>query len=273
MAIKDILTIVDLAGRRPAASVAAELARRLDAHLTGLTTAHSPLIPASGIATASEALSARVREAWLDQARAADAAFQEIARLAGIRYESVVVDAPSDGYFAEFVRRSRLADLVVIGQEDPDVPEPLRGAMIEALLFEAGAPVLLVPYIGVGDIALRRALVAWDGSATAARAVRAGLSLLGLSDSVTVLRIGNHRPEESSDIAVYLDRHGLKVEVEQVPANEIPVADVLLNTVADRGFDWVVMGAYGHSRVREYLFGGATRDILGEMTVPVLMAH
>jgi nucleotide-binding universal stress UspA family protein len=273
MAIKDILTVVDLAGRRPAASVAAELARRLDAHLTGLSLLHDPMVPASGMTLGSAALSAGVREAWLSRAREADAAFQEIGRLAGIRYDSTIVEAPSDGYLAEVVRRSRLTDLAVIGQDNPDEPEPLRAAMIESLLFEGGAPTLLVPYVSASDFSPRRALIAWDGSATAARAVRAGLPLLAKSDSVTVLTIGNQRPEQASDIAVYLDRHGLKVELEQVRPNEVPVADVLLNTVADRGFDWVVMGAYGHSRVREYLFGGATRDILGEMTVPVLMAH
>ena len=273
MAIKDILTVVDTIGKRPAASAAADLARHLDAHLTGLSIVHNPVIPAAGIAPAAEVLSAGVREAWLERTREADAAFQEIGRLAGIRYENTIVDAPSDGYFADLVRRSRLTDLVVIGQDNPDEPEPLRGALIEAFLFDGGAPTLVIPYIGAEDFSPGRALVAWDGSTTAARAVRAALPMLGLCSSVTVLVIGRQPPEAASDIAVYLDRHGLKVEVDQVPPNEVPVADVLLNTVSDSGFDWVVMGAYGHSRLREYFFGGATRDILGEMTVPVLMTH
>lgn len=273
MAIKDILTVVDYDGRRPAARVAAELARLLDAHLTGLSMSQTPTMPAPGIAPGSAALMESIREAWFDRARNADAAFQEIARLAGVRYESAIVEATGDGYFAELVRRSRLSDLVVIGQDNPDAPEPMRSALIEAMLFEGGAPTLMVPYIGADDFSPRRALVAWDGSATAARAVRAGLPLLAASESVTVLLVGSRPAEGASDIAVYLDRHGLKVEVKQTPAAGVPVADVLLNTVSDGGFDWVVMGAYGHSRVREFLFGGATRDILQEMTVPLLMAH
>ncbi len=273
MPIKDILTVVDLAGERPAASAAAELARRLDAHLTGITGAHVPVIPTGGMALAPVELSAQVRDLWLQQAREADAAFQEIGRLAGIRYDSILIDAPADAYFAELLRRSRLTDLVVVGQEDPDLPEPMRKQLIETLLFEGGAPVFLVPYVGTRDVALGRALIAWDGSATAARAIRAALPLLAATESVMVLAVGKRPPEEASDLAVHLDRHGLKVEVEQMPPTEVAVADVLLNTVSDRGFDFVVMGAYGHSRMRESLFGGATRDILGEMTVPVLMAH
>lgn len=271
MAIKDILTITDSAGDRPATAVATELARRLDAHLTGLTLLHTPVIPVGGMA--SSGLSASVYEAWHREAQEADAAFQESARRAGIRFDNAIVDAPSDGYFAQVVRRGRLADLAVIGQDNPDSPEPLRAAMIETLLFEGGTPTLVVPYTGVKAFTPRRALVGWDGSATAARAVRGALPLLAECDDVTVLMVGDRRTEEASDVAAYLDRHGLKVEVKHVAAGSIPVADALLNVVSDEGYDWVVMGAYGHSRVREYLFGGATRDILGEMTVPVLMAH
>lgn len=272
MAIRDIVTIVDLTGRRPAASVAAALAGRLDAHLTGLAIAHNPMIPPSGIALGTESLVADMRAAWEERAREADTAFQEIGRRAGIRYEGVLVEVESEG-FGELVRRGRLTDLVVMGQDNPDEPEPLRGAMIEAMLFEAGAPTLLVPYISRGDIALERALVAWDGSATAARAVRAALPILQASAAVTVLTIGKGGPEAASDVAVYLDRHGLKVDVRHMPLRDVAVADLLLNTVTDEGFDFVAMGAYGHSRVRELIFGGATRDILREMTVPVLMAH
>jgi nucleotide-binding universal stress UspA family protein len=273
MAIKDILTIVDLVGERAAPALAAELARVLDAHLMGMVLAQNPMIPPSGIALGSEMLTAGMRDAWLRQAQDADAAFEDMAGRAGVRYESRIIEAAAESYTAEPVRRSRLTDLVVVGQDSPDAPQPMRGPLIEALLFDGGAPTLIVPYIGAADFALRRALVAWDGSATAARAVRASLPLLAACDSVTVLAVGSQPSEEETDIAIYLDRHGLKVEVKQIPAGSIPVADTVLNVVSDESFDCVVMGAYGHSRVREYFFGGATRDILGEMTVPVLMTH
>ncbi len=272
MAIKDILTIVDLLGEREAATVAAELARGLDAHLAGLSVAFDPLITPADIGVPSESLRVSAREAALGLATAANNAFEEIATRAGIRFENMIVEVPADGSFAATLGRSRLTDLVVIGQESPDRPEPMRGAMIESLLFDGGAPTLLVPYIGVQKLKLERALIAWDGSATAARAVRAGLPLLEKTGNVTVLMVGRHA-DDALELAAYLDRHGLNVEIKDVPAGSVPVADVLLNAAMDDNYDWVVMGAYGHSRVREYFFGGATRDILREMTVPVLMTH
>jgi nucleotide-binding universal stress UspA family protein len=270
MAIKDILTVVDFVGKQPAVRVAAEVTRRLNAHLTGFTFAFHPMIAVSGFPVGSEDLTASLRRAWENDARKAEAAFREIARLADVPYDSVMEEAP-DARFEVLLRRSRLSDLVVIGQEDPERPEPMRTAMIETLLFEGGAPTLVVPFISK-DVSLERPLVAWDGSATAARAVRAALPLLAESTAVTVLTVGDRKPEELSDIAVHLSRHGLQVEVKHT-ISDVAVADTLLNTVSDEGFGYVVMGAYGHSRVREQLFGGATRDILREMTVPVLMTH
>jgi len=271
MAIKDILTVVDFVGKQPAVRVATEAARRLDAHLTGFTFAFNPVIATSGLPIGSEDLTASIRRAWEEEARSAEAAFQETARLAGIRYGSVL-EAATDVRFGVLLRYSRLSDLVVIGQEDPDRPEPMRTAMIETLLFEGGAPTFVVPFIAE-DVSFERALVAWDGSATAARTVRAALPLLAESTNVTVLAVGDREPQELSDIAVHLSRHGLQVDVKHTPKSGIAVADALLNIVSDEGFDYVVMGAYGHSRVREQLFGGATHDILQEMTVPVLMTH
>jgi nucleotide-binding universal stress UspA family protein len=165
---------------------------------------------------------------------------------------------------------------VVIGQDDPDRPEPMRPALIEALLFESGVPVLLVPYIGVLAVRLEKVLVAWDGSATAARAVHAAMPLLPLAKEIHILLVDSGRKlaaESGTDLGGYLARHGLAVGVERIQRVEIGVADALISHVADNGFDTVVMGAYGHSRLRELVFGGATRDVLAEMTVPVLMAH
>lgn len=272
MAIKDILTVVDVGGKRPAAHFAAALADRADAHLTGLSITYEPLIPSYGIAVPSD-LRTTVREAATRQVEAANAAFKQIAESAGVRYEAVMLDLPSDGYFGDLLQRSRLTDLVVIGQENPDAPEPLRNAMIESLLFEGGAPTLLVPHIGVREFRLDDVVIAWDGSHTAARAVRAGLSMLAFTKAVTILVVDRRNSEGAEELAVFLDRHGLKVELSVVPSGDIPAADVVLNHVADRGHDWIVMGAYWHTRMRERFLGGATREILGSMTVPVLMTH
>jgi nucleotide-binding universal stress UspA family protein len=151
----------------------------------------------------------------------------------------------------------------------------MRELMIESVLFEGGVPVLVVPYIG-GTLPLKNVMVAWDGSPTASRAVHAALPMLQMADKVTVVMVDTGKRthgEPGSDIATYLARHGLDVTIDVVPRPSGGVADAILNYVSDQNVDLVVMGGYGHSRMREFLFGGATREILASMTVPVLMAH
>ena len=275
MAIKDILVIVDLFGKRVAVDLAVDLAARSSAHLTGLSTVFQPTI--SGYAAAAvpaDFMVAAIEGAQADAATAA-AAFRETADRAGIKSEARTADLMAGTGFTEILKQCRVADLVVISQADPDRPEPLRPSLIEGILFEGGAPVFVVPYIATNKLKLDRALIAWDGSATAARAVHSALPLLALASRVEVLMAGPANPEADAgtDIAQYLARHGLKTELVRTPKGNVNVGDILLNYVSDKGVDWVVMGAYGHSRIGELIFGGATRDVLSEMTVPVLMNH
>jgi nucleotide-binding universal stress UspA family protein len=152
----------------------------------------------------------------------------------------------------------------------------MRDAMIEAALFDGAAAVLVVPYVTAKPLALDRVTIAWDGGRAAARAVHAALPFLEKAKHITVLMVGKAGSvpgEPGADLAVWLSRHGLDVEIECIEAPEISVADALLDHAADKSVDLLVMGGYGHSRVREFLLGGATRGILASMTVPVLMAH
>jgi nucleotide-binding universal stress UspA family protein len=122
-------------------------------------------------------------------------------------------------------------------------------------------------------------VVAWDASREAARAVSDALPILEKASSVTVVTVNprerdyGHGDVPGADIAVYLARHGVKVDVQRIDARDIDVGNMLLSHVANDSADLLVMGAYGHSRLREVVLGGATRTILGEMTVPVLMSH
>jgi nucleotide-binding universal stress UspA family protein len=152
----------------------------------------------------------------------------------------------------------------------------MREAMIETALFEGCAPVLLVPYITRAPLSFGRVTIAWDGGRTASRAVHAALPFLKLAGKISIVMVGKASSipgEPGSDIATWLSRHGLDVDVVTVEAPDISIADALLDHAADKSVDLLVMGGYGHSRVREFLLGGATRGILGAMTVPVLMAH
>jgi nucleotide-binding universal stress UspA family protein len=119
-------------------------------------------------------------------------------------------------------------------------------------------------------------LVAWDGSRPAARAIHDALPFFETGAEVTILTIGSATEQlggSGAALATWLARHGLSVTLKYLPVAGNPVADTILNYAVDDGYDVVVMGAYGHSWIREALIGGATRDVLRTMTVPVLMAH
>ena len=275
MAIKDIVVVLDLKNEGPAAKTAVEVARFTGAHLTGLAPMVEPVVP--GYVTApipGDYLEASIRQSR-EHAESAAKEFEETLRVGGVNGDSAIVTV-GDGAWGGMLTRTRLSDLVVIGQEDPDHPQPLREAMIEAALFDSGVPLLLVPYVAKPTFADRKVMVAWDGSRTASRAVHAALPMLEMAKSVTIVIVDNGADidgEPGADIALSLARHGLTVAIEQIPAPATGVGDALLNFVADNAIDLVVMGGYGHSRMREFILGGATRTVLQSMTVPVLMAH
>ncbi|WP_306026975.1 universal stress protein [Stappia sp. MMSF_3263] len=275
MAIKDILTLVDLAGKQQAAQVALQLASRTGAHATGLTVAFEPVVPGFIAGPMPADYVAIARDQALRAAHTAGEAFSELARKAGVPSETRTAEVITGGSAEAVLAHCRLTDLVVVGQDNPDEPEPMREMLIETVLFEAGVPVLVVPYIG-GGLPMNNVMVAWDGSPTASRAVHAAMPMLQMAKKVTVMIVETgrrHEGEPGADIATYLARHGLSVTIDVVPRPHSGVADAILNYVSDHAVDMIAMGGYGHSRMREFLFGGATRDILASMTVPVLMAH
>lgn len=280
MQLKDILVHLDATEQaRTRLRLAAELARRHDAHLTGLQVVDIMLpaiagADAGGGAALGELLEQMRQDALADAAKV-EAAFRERLRLDGIAGEWRLVE----GITPEIVAlHARYADLVVLGQEDPEGSH-VAGPVIEQALFASGRPVLLVPYAGRFDSLGRRVLIGWNASREAARAVNDALPLIAQAESTTVLAInprrglGGHGEEPGADIARHLARHGLKVSVEHTVATGISDAEVLLNYASDHSADLLVIGGYGHSRFRELVLGGVTRTLLREMTVPVLMSH
>jgi len=277
MPIKDILTVLDLAGDQPAAKYALEFARLHDAHVTGLAVSFEPVVPAFAAAPMPVDYLQAAHEQAVAAAQDAKKQFDELARLAGVKNESRLAEILTGGPLNNLMVHCRPTDLVVIGQSNPDKPEPMRELVIETILFESGAPVLLVPYIGSKSFDPNNVLIGWDGSTTATRAIHSALPVLEKADKVTVLVIEKKSSSENgqpgAEVASYLARHNMNVTIDVVTNPQTSVADTVLNYVSDNGNDLVVMGGYGHSRMREFLFGGATREILEAMTVPVLMAH
>lgn len=279
MALKDILVHLDAS---PAAAsrldIATGLAQRHGAHLVGLFVAEITLPP--GIVGdpgggAAMVLIDQMRETALADGAAVEATFRERLRRDGLAGEWRMIE----GMGTEIVPlHARYADLLILGQQDPDGPGT-TGMVLEAALFGAGRPVLAVPYAGRFHAVGRRVLVAWNASRESARALADAMPLIAGAESTTVLAvnprrgIGGHGEEPAADIALHLARHGLQVTAEQIVAPEVEDGEALLNAAAERDADLLVMGAYGHSRLREMVMGGVTRTLLRSMTLPVLLSH
>lgn len=275
--LKDITVIVDNVGERRPAKVAAELARVCDARLTGIALAIDPLVPIYTVAAPIPTdFIVAAHEQGVEEGKAALAAFDAIGTAAGVPTDSRLAES-INGDFSSVVRNAILTGLVVVGQDDPDHEQPFRAALIEALLFQAGLPTLMIPYSGTREFSADKAVIAWNGTAQAARAVRAAMPLLAMSKSVLVAIIDEGAPPsneaQGADIGAYLARHGLKVEVRTVANAHEGAGRALLNLAVDEEANWLVMGAYGHSRIRQFLLGGVTRSVLANATIPVLMAH
>lgn len=275
MAPKDILVHLD-AGPRAAMrlDVAARLAARHGAYLTGLFVVDMPLpmvVDPAGGGAALASLLEDLRSAALDDASKAEAAFRARCDRDGIPNEWRV----EEGTTADKVTAAaRSADLVVLGQ--PDAAEEPGAALLDDAIFFSGRPVLVVPYAGSFSAIGRRVLVGWKPGREAARAVHDALPLLAGAELVTVLSVNpGGGPEDLPGAAIcrHLARHGIAAEARGTEAAGLAEGDALLNAAADLGADLLVVGAYGHSRLREIVLGGVTRTLLDRMTVPVLFSH
>jgi len=175
--------------------------------------------------------------------------------------------------FAEIARRF---DLSVVAQAQPDAVGS-EALIVEQALFDSGRPVMVVPYIQTAPFKADRVMLCWDGSRPAARAAGDAMPILVRAKTVEVFIVesGKLKSDEfpGADIAEHLAHHGLNVKVSRTVSGDVDIANVILSHAADSGADLLVMGGYGHSRVREFILGGATRGILASMTVPTLMSH
>lgn len=274
--IKDILVNLSIDNKRDAAAdYAISAAVALQAHLSGVAFAYEPIVPSSlfdGVsASIVAANSAEIKE---NAKRAADK-FEKIAREATLSVDSQVIGTSVESAASIFGRMARQYDLSIVRQADPE--SYTEDPIVEAALFGSGRPVLVVPYIQKQGLKLDRVLLCWDGSRHAARAFADALPLLARSSHIDVVMIAakddNKGEIFGADIAHHLARHKLKVELKKLIAPNIDVASTILSHAADSSADLIVMGGYGHSRLREFVLGGATRGMLTSMTVPTLMSH
>jgi nucleotide-binding universal stress UspA family protein len=279
MEFKDLLVVVD---ESPSGAqridLALQMASAFGAHLTGLCVSEAaelrPSVLAQFPAEVVDMLArvgredaARVKGVWDARLRAA---------AAGVSTEWRAV-AGDSGEVTSL--HARYADLTVLGQVDPD--NPIGPADLpEQVMLGSGRPVIVVPYAGTFKTVGQRVMVAWNATREATRAVNDALPILERAASVRVVSVNpgagpsrGHGEIPGADIALHLARHGVRVEAETFNADDVRVDDALLSRAFDVGADLIVMGAYGHSRIGELVLGGATRHILRQITIPVLMSH
>lgn len=281
MSYKTILVHVDPS--RNAAhriKIAAELALAENAHLIGAAmTGISRFAYQDSTIDLSRTIVASYVDTMNQHANEALVQFEAIAQRVGVSsYEKRLVNDEPEGALC---LQARFCDLVVVGQTDPDDSSArVISDLPEYVVLNCARPVLIVPYADRLEHVGTNALLAWDGSMEATRAMAGAIGLLQRARNVTLALFNTGQEADThgaqagagAELARYLARHGIRAELAQ-QATELDVGDALLALAADRRSDLIVMGGYGHTRLREALLGGVSMTMLTTMTVPVLMSH
>jgi len=274
--IKDLIVNLGLGEHDPAGNFAVSVAETFDTHVLGVAFAYEPIIPGTVMGGIPPEFIESQRAESEKNARAAIARFEQAAKRAGISSETRMLSASISGASDQLARMGRRFDLVVVGQAEREKPMP-EEIVDEGVLFEAGRPVVFVPFIQKEGLKLGRVMVCWDGSRAATRAIGDAMPFLEKAKQIEIVIVGSKPPKSDevpgADLGQHLARHGIKVAVKRITSPEIDVASTVLSYAADSSADLIVMGGYGHSRLREFVLGGVTRAILESMTVPVLMSH
>ena len=278
MGLKDIVVYVDSTEAAKARmGFAVALAKEHGAHLIGIAFAPTALLPLYG-ADVGFADMSEVMASVKTQGANALKAFEARAAAAGVSVEAELMQGMSEEFPHDFARTARQADLAILGQ--PRDGDPLIGqyALVERCLFASGRPVVIVP-ASTGKPSLMGTIVAaWDGSAEAARAINDALIFLKSASRVVLVVgvIGGQEDEQApqtDDMMAHMKRHGITAETMLIKVGEGDVGRSLLQTAKDLGADLMVMGAFHHSRWREFILGGVTLTVLEEATMPLFMAH
>lgn len=274
MSVKTILVQLNSdSDDNPQIKAAIDLALKYKAHLCGLYVIQRLNLPTY----AGAYIPAGVLQAHEDLE-------QEIAEKARAEFENMVAEAGCSnewhcvhGYTDQQINiLGRYADLIVIAQTRDHNVLSNDMSVEDHVLVDSPRPILFVPYIGVGPTIGNRILVAWNGTRESARAVSDALPFLTRAEAVEVVSVSKSEAKSEDtleNVCKFLKRHEVNATANPVVSKDLSVSDTLLARASDNGFDMIVMGAYGHSRFREYIFGGATHHMLNHMTVPVLMSH
>ena len=275
MPIKDILVGLATRGEEDrACDFALAMSPEFSAQVTGIAYALEPHVPASVFPGFTSDLFQRYRSGAKKEAEAARSRFEAEATRVGVRHEALTGHGTIQHATLDFALRLRCADLAVLTQHQPDDLERVGDLFAEAALFQSGRPVIIVPRNYTARFSVERILIAWDGSIHAVWAVAAAMPILSRASEIEVFTIQEASKGDNlcgNELVRHLQLHGLNAVFAQ---NDGPdISQAIMREVGLFHASLVVMGGYGHSRFREFIFGGVTRLMLNEMPVPVLMAH
>ena len=275
MSIKDLAVHVDHSEHcRPALELALALTERTGAHLSAIYVDPVPVSPDLVAMSTTPALLQSIFEEQDQRARRSREMFDAALATRTVEGEWRKADGPM--YEALSVH-ARYADMLLVTQEGDGDNGPLLGGFAQAAVIESGRPVLVVPFIGAAEPVQGKVIVAWNGTRQAARAANDALPLMKLAREVEVLSIlpedDEQAPFPGAELCLHLARHGIAAQARVLTGGDVGAPDLLLSHASDVDANLIVMGAYGHSRLRELVLGGMTRHMLRHMTVPLLMSH
>ncbi len=280
MPIKTVLvTLNQIKRTQTLLDAARKLATDHDAHLLGVYVIPAVRVyPAMSVHVTPEIMDAQ-RNFYLQEANNAKTAFEHMVSANGLLGEWRQVDSATPNLADAVLEHAFQADMIVCSQANENDLDGVEADFVERLIMESGRPVLVMPFAGAFPDFGKNVMCGWNSTRESARAIFDALPLLERADTTRLVWVDPQSDPDragnipGSEMAATLSRHGVDVIAEAMPTSGIGAGNALLNRAADIGADLLVMGAYGHSRMREFVFGGATRSLLGHMTLPTLLSH
>lgn len=277
MAIKHILIHIDSsASCEHRLEAAIQLANQHEAHLSGIYVIPDFPEPTYYEAQISVDIIAEIDKEALETAKFIQRKYVNIASKSGF---SLTVDIEKGNLISVLDDYARFTDLLVLGQNYPQDPQIMSEALADNLVLEAGTPCLIIPYTSARPFAAKRILVAWNASREAARTVKDAMPILTVADYVEVILVNPPQYEADNinihgkSVESFLLQHGIKPKLEVKIDSKVNTGDAIIARAAETGADIIVMGAYGHSRLREIILGGVTRKLLRQMEIPIFISH
>ena len=280
MTYKTILVSLNEVNRVAEATAAAvSVARQTGAHVSGLYVIPAVQVyPSVGFEAAPQVFEGN-RSYFKDNAARVKQSFEETMRREGLSHDFHQIDARTPVIADELISAGRCADAVIVSATNPDEITGVERDFVEQVVMGVGRPVIVLPFKGDAKVSTEEIVVGWDGGREAARAAFDALPLMKKAGKVRIVRVDPQKDPSlrgsvaGADLAEALARHGVKAETQGFPTDGMDEGQALMRCADDCGAGLIVMGAYGHSRLTEFIFGGATRFVLTRMTRPVLMSH